>query len=80
MTGLLATLSPHGLGDWCPGLVRKPEPRHESWNIKWAEELAREVREADAGEVISHSYIMKLTFARLFSMSSLCVDLTFERQ
>lgn len=35
----------------CPGLIRKPEPRHEPWNVKWAEQLAREVREADAGEV-----------------------------
>lgn len=36
---------------WCPGLVTKPEPRHEPWNIKWAKELAREVKEADAAEV-----------------------------
>ena len=50
LTGLLTTFSPHGLGDWCPGLVRKPEPRQEPWNIEWAKELAREVREADAGE------------------------------
>lgn len=36
---------------WCPGLVTKPEPRRESYDIKWAAELAREVREADAGKV-----------------------------
>ncbi len=36
---------------WCPGLVTKPQPRAEPFNVKFAEELAREVREADAGEV-----------------------------
>lgn len=48
LTTLLASLNE----TWCPGLVTKPEPRHEPWNIKWASELAREVKEADAAEVL----------------------------
>ena len=40
---------------WCPGLVPKPEPRAEAWNVQFAKELAREVREADAGEVDNHA-------------------------
>lgn len=34
----------------CPGLVLDPEPRHEPWNIKYAEVLAREIQDADQGE------------------------------
>lgn len=51
LAGLLVSRIEPGLTNSCPGLVTKPEPRHEVWNIKWAEELAREVREADSGEV-----------------------------
>lgn len=52
VSGLLAaSVSPWSWsGEPCPGLVTRPEPRQEPWNIKWAQELAREVREADAGK------------------------------
>ena len=46
---LLATLA--AVWDQCPGLIKHPEPRHEAWNIKFAKELAEEVREADSGKV-----------------------------
>ena len=46
---LLATLA--AVWEQCPGLIEHPEPRHEAWNIKFAKELAEEVREADSGKV-----------------------------
>ena len=46
---LLATLA--AVWDHCPGLIEHPEPRHEPWNIKFAKDLAEEVREADSGKV-----------------------------
>lgn len=44
-----STLTVH-FQSYC-GPVLKPEPRREPWNIKYAKELAREVREADASGV-----------------------------